>query len=217
MGQKAIGIDAQGHAVMQDTDQPWYLVLTTPQGERKAATELRRAGLRVYLPKQTYIRPGKTTSRRATREKRVYRPLWTGYMLCRFTEATSVYGYPNFGLVRDCEGVRDFLKWETATGGVEPIPLSDKLVMAYMRRQRSRDYDGVKMARQAAEAKRSAYKPGQTVRVTEGPFASFLARIDKLQGNKAHIIVEIFGRDTPIVMDNFTKTLEPLASRRKAA
>lgn len=214
---KAIGINEKGFAVMQDAELPWYVALTTPQGERKAAAELRRRGLRVYLPKQSYLRGGKLGAHRSTREKHVYRPLWTGYLLCRFTASVMEQGRPMFAILRDCDGVRDLLKWVGQSGELEPIPFSDKLVMAYMRRQRARDFDGAKLARKAAEAKRNRFKPGAQVYVTEGPFASFLGSIDKIEGRNAHVLVEIFGRQTPVVMDNFTETLEPVAKRREAA
>lgn len=211
---KAVGIDEKGNFAFNECADPWYIVLTTPQGEKKAATDLRRAGMRVYLPKQSY--PG-SPAKAGAKPKPRYRALWTGYMLCRFTPAVIDRGRPMFALVQDCDGVRGFMRWLGASGELEPIPFSDKLVASYMRRQRSRDYDGAKLARQAAQAKRERFRPGRTVRVTEGPFASFLARIDKIKGDKAHITVEIFGRETAVVMDNFVEGLEPVDNRREAA
>jgi transcription antitermination factor NusG len=179
----------------------WYVIITNPQCERKAAGELRRAGLRVYLPKRSY----EYENRRGDKITK-HRPLWTGYLLVRFPMA----GQAPFGLARGCQGVKDFLKWLNAAGEWEPVPVPESIVLAYMRRQRSRDYDGVRAARTARELRRAAFHEGGMVRVNDGPFASFLAKVEKIRGETAHIVVELFGRETTVTVDSFVDQLEPM-------
>lgn len=181
----------------------WYCLRTAPQQERTAASELRRAGLRVYLPKRSYETVHKRSNKRLVR----YRPLWIGYLLVRFPGAV-----PAFGLIRDCKGVHDFVKWMTEAGEFAPVPLRDSVVAAYMRRQRARDYDGARMAAIVRAAKRRQFKLGTMVRINDGPFASFLGKIERIDDdNTAHLLGEIFGRETTITIDNFEERVTPVA------
>jgi transcription antitermination factor NusG len=189
----------------------WYVIITNPNCELKATNELRRAGLRVYLPKRTFeqVKKGAKTVRS--------RPAWTGYLLVRFPEALQERGCPKFAVARACQGVKDFLPWMTASGFNEPAPFPEHVVLAYMRRQRNRDYDGAMQARKEREGKRANFRVGMDVQVTAGPFASFMARIEKTHADTAWIVLNIFGRETPMRMENYTESLEPLAKSPIAA
>jgi len=191
----------------------WYVLITNPNCELKATNELRRAGLRVYLPKRTIEKVAKRTGVKTVK----HRPAWTGYLLVRFPEALMQRGVPKFGIARACQGVKDFLPWMTATGFNEPAPFPEHLVAAYMRRQRNRDYDGALQARREREGKRANFRVGMDVRVSSGPFASFLANITKTHADAAWIVVDIFGRPTPVKLDNYTEALEPLDKPAEAA
>lgn len=186
----------------------WYVIITNPQNERKAAGELRRAGLRVYLPKRSYSHVHKRSGSKVTK----YRPLWTGYLLVKF-EALP----PPFAVARDCQGVKDFLKWVNSDGEWEPVPIPEKVVLAYMRRQRNRDYDGVKAAQTARQQRRAKFKAGSTVRLNDGPFAGFLAKIDRIKGDNAWVVAELFGRETPVFVDEFVDRVEPVDKPLRAA
>lgn len=207
--------------------ESWYVIITNPNCELKATNELRRAGLRVYLPKRTI-----ETVRKGAKAVK-HRPAWTGYLLVRFPEELQekyrVYVQdgdevkavdrwrPKFGVARACQGVKDFLLWMRDTGFNEPAPFPESVVTAYMRRQRNRDYDGAVQARKEREGKRANFRIGMNVRVTEGPFASFLAKIARTQGDTAWIVVDIFGRETSVKLENYTEGLEPLAKSAVAA
>lgn len=205
----------------------WYVIITNPNCELKATNELRRAGLRVYLPKRTI-----ETVRKGAKVVKS-RPAWTGYLLVRFPEALQeqyrVYvkegdevkaeqrWRPKFAIARACQGVKDFLPWMTDAGFQEPVPFRESVVLAYMRRQRNRDYDGAMQARKEREGKRANFRVGMDVHVTAGPFASFMARIEKTHADTAWIVLNIFGRETPMRMENYTESLEPLAKSAVAA
>ena len=178
----------------------WYVLTTEPQRERKAADELRRAGIRVYLPKHTFERENRRTKAKRT----IRRPLWVGYLLINFRG----YDTPPFGIARACQGVRDFIKWTAANGDQEPVPVPDKVVGTYMRRQRTGDYDGVRAERVAKEARKAGFIEGASVFVKDGVFASFMATVDSTDGEAAHILVDIFGRETPVTINDFTEHLQ---------
>ena len=48
-----------------------------------------------------------------------------------------------------------------------------------------------------------AFQKGQSVRVTDGPFAEFIGTVDEVnpERNKLKVLVSIFGRETPVELD----------------
>src|SRR4029450_6426843 len=50
---------------------------------------------------------------------------------------------------------------------------------------------------------RVAFQKGQSVRVTDGPFAEFIGTVDEVnpERNKIKVLVSIFGRETPVELD----------------
>lgn len=197
----------------------WFIILTTPSAEKKAATELRRHGIRVYVPKRTRL----VRNRKSGEEKRKARPLMAGYVLVRFPAAMmGKRGLPPFGIVNDCQGVRDYLKWTGKSGEKEPVPVPDVVVREFIARQRGREFDDEAIRRAAKEAKwaglRHAIKSGDPMRVTNGPFESFFATIVALDDKKgADILVDIFGRMTAVHIDQPEQMLEPVANKAEAA
>lgn len=166
----------------------WYVIRTNPQCEKKATGELRRMGVRVYLPKQSY-----TVRNRRTGISRIkHRALLIGYLFIRFADAR-----PNWFEVRRCQGVRDALRWfNDEFGWWEPLSIPSAIVADYMRRQRVREFDDDV---QRAKLRNVTYRKGQRMRVMGGPFASFIAIIEKLHKNGAvDASVEVFGRSTRV-------------------
>ena len=188
----------------------WYVVRTNPKCERKAALWLRRAGLRVYVPKRLIARGSKRG------EPATCQPLFVGYVLIRFPADLMAGNVPKFAAARACYGVREFLRWLTPYG-LAPVPLPDRLVARYMRRQRLGDYDGAKQLKTEREQRRARLRPGATVRIMDGPFASLLGRIERIDGDVARLLVDILGRGTPVSFDHFVDRVEPVAKQRAAA
>jgi transcriptional antiterminator NusG len=50
---------------------------------------------------------------------------------------------------------------------------------------------------------RVAFTKGQSVRVTDGPFAEFIGTVEEVnpERNKLKVLVSIFGRETPVELD----------------
>ena len=50
------------------------------------------------------------------------------------------------------------------------------------------------------DAKKLKYIVGESVKVTEGPFSSFVGVINDIKGDKVDIEIKIFGRNTPVTL-----------------
>jgi transcriptional antiterminator NusG len=74
----------------------------------------------------------------------------------------------------------------------EPIPLAEHEVKQILRTM------GVETPKY-----RVAFTKGQSVRVTDGPFAEFIGTVDEVnpERNKVKVLVSIFGRETPVELD----------------
>jgi transcriptional antiterminator NusG len=112
----------------------------------------------------------------------VERKMFPGYILCRmYLNDDSWYA------VRNTPGVTGFVG-----SGTKPVPLSRREVEKFL---------GVK---KAEEEKAPRFKPeweiGDSVRVVVGPFADFNGVIESinLDQSKVVVLVNIFGRDTPV-------------------
>ena len=176
----------------------WFAVKTKPQGEKKASEELRRAGLRVYLPKRSY----EVRNRRTRADSVRFRPLLIGYLFIRFP-ATMVDrdGRPHFGVIRSCQGVKEFVRAVNTAGEKVPFPIPDRFVADFMRRQRRREFGrpAVVDPKKKLEKMRAVYRPGQNVRITDGPFGNFLAVLERLNDDLTlDVELSILGHMTPV-------------------
>jgi transcription antitermination factor NusG len=174
----------------------WYLVRTAPKSEKKAAAWLRRAGLRVYLPKATSEKLHHRSKEPIVSRK----PLWHGLLLVRFPEALTTRGQPRFGIIRDVIGVADYLKWSTSRGR-EPVPVADDVVGDHMRRQRRKLYDGAALAKAERAERRARLRKDASVKITDGPFKSFLGLIDRVDDDTVVVLIDLFGRAVPVSAD----------------
>lgn len=197
----------------------WFIIQTNPQSERKAAGELRRAGLRVYMPKKQI--EAKHARTKATEIKR--RPVLVGYLFVRFPpERMDRRGVPHFATVRACQGVRDFVRVINARDEWEPWPIPERVVAAIMQRARRHEFDDKQLQEwwRAEQKARFAQlvTPGARVLVKEGPFAAFEAIVEGLtSSNAVRTRVQIFGRDTPVTFEDPENQLEPIAKSARAA
>jgi transcription antitermination factor NusG len=188
----------------------WYVVQSFPQAEKRASDELRRAGLRVYLPKRTYeVRDRKEAEGRKMR----FRPLLIGYLFIRFPDMLlDRFGRPHFAIVRDCQNVRGFVRVADGLGEWKPIAIDDRDVASFMRRQRKREFGrpAIVNRKQRFAELSSGFQRGNQHRVVNGPFASFIATLEKLNENMTlSAEVMIFGRPTKISIG--VEDIDPVA------
>jgi transcriptional antiterminator NusG len=121
---------------------------------------------------------------RHTVQKKVY----PGYVLVEMTLDPD-----SWFVVRNTPGVTSFVGGANIPGvRSEPIPLDEHEVKQILRQM------GVETPKY-----RVAFTKGQSVRVTDGPFAEFIGTVDEVnpERNKVKVLVSIFGRETPVELD----------------
>lgn len=164
---------------------PWFALHCYSGQENKVKTNLLQridtmgmAGqiLKVIVPTEDEIevRDGK--------KKTVKRQVYPGYVLVQMSMSEE-----SWFVVRNTPGVTRFVGM-----GNRPQPLSQQEV-------------NVLLGRMDAEAPKIKvnYRPGQRVRITDGPFADFIGVVDKIDTEKAKVValVSFFGRETPVELD----------------
>lgn len=131
---------------------------------------------RVVVPteEEVEIRDGQ----RRTSRRRVF----PGYILVQM-----VMDDESWYVVRNTPGVTGFVG-----SGTRPSPLSEEEVDKILRRMET-EQPRIKVS----------FRVGETVRITEGPFADFMAVVDELYPDrgKVRVLVSFFGRETPVEMD----------------
>lgn len=108
----------------------WLIVETHPQMERKAADELRRAGLKAYMPQVSWTTPDKRT--KEPKVKR--RPLMRGYLFARLTAGA-------YRDLSDLWGVKRVVKYP---GTDRPFMLRHQIVAAFIRAERRMEHEAEK-------------------------------------------------------------------------
>jgi transcriptional antiterminator NusG len=115
-------------------------------------------------------------------KRTVARKVFPGYILVHMTmDDESWY------VVRNTPGVTGFVG-----SGNRPVPLEDQEVKSILKQME-------------AEAPRIkvGYTVGQSVRITDGPFAEFIGVVDEvfMDKGKVKVLLSFFGRETPVELD----------------
>src|SRR5215208_5133717 len=153
----------------------WYAIQTKPNKEREVEKRLTDLRLEVYLP---WLR---TRRRIGSRHQWVLVPLFPSYLFSFLDMVDSGKA------ARYSPGVKDFLKFGSQITEVRP-----EIIAAL----RERCPEGI------AEIDMLAVKPGETVRINEGPFAGLEAVFDStLKGReRVAVLLDILGRQTRLVL-----------------
>ena len=174
-----------------DAELLWYIVHTySSQEERvKKNLELRVETMdvkdrifQVIVPTEDEIEI------KDGRRKSVPRRVFPGYLIVQMKmDDESWY------VVRNTPGVTGFVSAEDeGEGRPKPVPLDEAEVEAIMRQMES-----------AKPRVRVGFERGQTVRITDGPFADFMGSVDEVypDRSKVKVLVSFFGRETPVELD----------------
>jgi transcriptional antiterminator NusG len=112
----------------------------------------------------------------------VERRIFPGYIL-----VDMIMDEDSWYVVRNTPGVTGFV------GSVrKPTPL------------RQRDVDRILKRMRAETPKvKVSFRPGQKVRIADGPFEDFVGAVDEIyaEKGKVRILVSFFGRETPVELD----------------
>lgn len=116
------------------------------------------------------------------KRRTVERCLYPGYIMVQMALSDD-----SWYVVRNTPGVTGFVGMGNA-----PVPLRTEQVQNILRRMEA-----------AAPQVRATFKPGQKVRIIEGPFADFIGAVDEIDEERAkvRVLVSFFGRETPVELD----------------
>ena len=119
---------------------------------------------------------------RSGQKRTVTKKILPGYVLVQMKMNDQ-----NWNMVRNTPGVTGFVG-----SGSKPTPLREDEIKQILKQM-------------AAEAPRVkvGFKPGQSVRVTDGPFIDFVGIVDEISAEKGKVkvLLSLFGRETPVELD----------------
>lgn len=166
-------------------DGQWYVLHTYSGYENKVkksietridALDLNDRVYEIIVPTQDEIEI--RSGQRHTVQKKVF----PGYVLVRMEMDDDTWY-----ALRNTPGVTGFVNINNV-----PIPLPDSEVQSILKG----------MTAEAPKVKIS-FQVGDTVRITDGPFADFRGEIDEInqERGKIRVLVSFFGRETPVELD----------------
>lgn len=164
----------------------WYAVHTIAGHENKVRDVLtRRAqveglwGLDIF---EILIPTERELTTRGGKRVEIDRKVFPGYILIQMALTDD-----SFKLVKSTSGVTGFVQ-----SGNKPVPLGEDEVRRIMTNLET-----------SKEAPKVAWNKGDAIRVVEGPFSDFSGRIEEVNSEreKLKVLINIFGRDTPVELD----------------
>ncbi len=119
---------------------------------------------------------------RGGQRRTVANKILPGYILIEMTMTDE-----SWNIVRNTPGVTGFV----GSGG-KPVALLDDEVEQILKQMRA-ETPQVKIG----------FRQGQSVRVTDGPFADFVGIVDEIstEKGKVKVLLSLFGRETPVELD----------------
>jgi transcriptional antiterminator NusG len=179
--------------VVSPYDQPgrWFVVHTYAGYENKVKSNLHSRAVSMNMEDRIYevvIPMEDVVEFKGGKKVVVQKKVFPGYLLCRCELDDD-----SWSVIRNTPGVTGFVG-----PGTKPTPLSRREVESILQ---------VKVEGVEAPTKRSRprleHEVGETVRVKEGPFADFSGQIAEINEDqlKLKVLVNIFGRETPVELE----------------
>src|ERR1051325_9435890 len=176
-----------GDKPAEGTEKKWYIVHTYSGHENKAKLTLlervRNANLTEYfgevlVPTESVIENVKGQRRTTTRK------FFPGYMFVQM-----VLDDRTFHLVKNTPKITGFL------GGTKPTPVPPREITGVQ--------TNMTQGGKAKPKARVVFEAGDSVRVIDGPFASFSATVEEVKADKQKVKVSLsmFGRATSVELD----------------
>lgn len=182
---ESVNDETTDEAEEEDDDRAWFVVHCYSGYENKVRHNLEQRiesmGMKdqifdVVIPTQEEIevKDGKRRS--------IERHVFPGYVL-----VNMLMNEESWYVVRNTPGVTGFVGM-----GNDPIPLRPEEVSQILRRMEAE-----------APTIKVTYKPGEKVRIIDGPFNDFHGTVDEIdmERSKVRVMVNFFGRSTPVELD----------------
>lgn len=165
----------------------WYIVHAYSNFEKKVAESIREQAAQrgltdkfeeILVPTENFVEV------RRGRKVNSERKFFPGYVLVKCDLTDQI-----FHLIKNTPKVTGFLGADN-----KPSPIPD----AEAERIKGQVSDGVERPKSAL-----SFEVGETVRVADGPFASFNGKIEEVDEARARlkVAVSIFGRETPVELE----------------
>jgi len=149
----------------------WFVLQFKPNSHHQAAKNLNRQGFETFLPLHDI------TSRKASRFINTTQPLFPGYMFIKFDRIKS-----DWHKINNSYGVSRLITFNSILKSI-PISFIDSLMKRY-------DLSGKLIPIQKL-------KKGDQVTVLTGPFANFIASVEKYESDqRIWILMDLMGRKT---------------------
>ncbi len=164
----------------------WFAVHTIAGHENKVKDVLtRRAQVEKiwgYDIFEVLIPTEKELQTRNGKRYEMDRKVFPGYILIQMAMTDETYK-----LVKSTSGVTGFVQ-----SGNKPVPLEEYEVRRIMTNLEA-----------SKEAPKVSWNKGDAIRVVEGPFSDFTGKIEEVntEKEKLKVLINIFGRDTPVELD----------------
>ena len=165
----------------------WYIVHAYSNFEKKVSESIREQAKQRGLEDkfdQILVPVEKVTEVRRGRKVDTERKLFPGYVLVKMELTDEV-----FHLIKNTPKVTGFLGADN-----KPVPISD----AEAERIKGQVAEGVERPKSSI-----SFEIGETVRVADGPFASFNGKVEEVDESRSRlkVAVSIFGRETPVELE----------------
>jgi transcriptional antiterminator NusG len=169
----------------------WYVVHTQSGYEKKVKQNLEARTQSMNMEESIYevvIPMEDVVEFKQGQKQVVQKKMFPGYLLvrCRLDD-------DSWYVIRNTPGVTGFVGQ-----GAKPSPLKKKDVETFLAVKPEGDETAPKRGKPRLE-----YEVGETVRVKEGPFADFSGEIIEINEDqlKVKVLVNIFGRETPVELE----------------
>ena len=151
----------------------WYVLQFKPNSHFQAKKNLDRQGFETFLPLDD------TTSRKSSRFINTSKPLFPGYMFIRFDKAES-----EWHKINSTYGVSRLITFNSHLKSI-PTKFVDSLMKRY-------DLSGKLLPIKKL-------KKGDQIKVLKGPFANFIATVEKYEDDqRIWILMDLMGRKSKI-------------------
>ena len=170
---------------MAENSKHWYVVHTYSGYEERVRKNLEQ---RIKLMDaaeeigQIIVPTEEEVEVRSGQKRTVTKKILPGYVLVQMKMSDN-----SWNIVRNTPGVTGFVG-----SGSKPVPLREEEVGQILK-QMSAEAPKIKVG----------FKPGQSVRVTDGPFTDFVGVVDEISPGKGKVkvLLSLFGRETPVELD----------------